>query len=111
MEIFSYNNITKCLYQSHLGVFSLILNLTLVFILNIKRCNKITGLLRRLSVCLPRKALLTIYKSFIIPHINYGNILYDKPDSQNFESKIEKVLYKACIAITSAIQRPFIKRL
>ena len=30
--------------------------------------------------------------------------MYDKPDNLNFESKIEKVQYKACIAITGAIQ-------
>ena len=55
-------------------------------------------------VCFPRKILFAICKSFIRPHLGYGNILYDKPDNQNFESKIEKVQYKGCIAITSAIQ-------
>ena len=30
--------------------------------------------------------------------------MYDKPGNLNFESKIEKVQYKACIAITSVIQ-------
>ena len=61
----------------------------------IRKCNKIIGLIRRLSVCLPRKALLTIYKSFVRPHLDYGDILYDKPGNLNFESKIEKVQYKA----------------
>ena len=70
----------------------------------IRKCNKIIGLIRRLSACLPRKALLTIYKSFVRPHLDYGDILYDKPGNLNFESKIEKVQYKACIAITGAIQ-------
>ena len=31
-------------------------------------------------------------------------ILYDKPGNQNFENKIERVQYKACIVITGAIQ-------
>ena len=70
----------------------------------IRKCNKIIGLIRRPSACLPRKALLTIYKSFVRPHLDYGDILYDKPGNLNFESKIEKVQYKACIAITGAIQ-------
>ena len=30
--------------------------------------------------------------------------MYDKPGNQNFENKIERVQYKACIAITGAIQ-------
>ena len=37
--------------------------------------------MRRLSVNAPRKALLTIYQSFIRPHLDYGDILYDKPET------------------------------
>ena len=66
--------------------------------------NKIIGLIRRFSVCLPRKALLTIYKSLVRPHLNYCDILYDKTSNVNIESKIEKVQYKTCITITSAVQ-------
>ena len=55
---------------------------------------------------LPRKALLTIYKSIIRPHLDYGDILYDKPSNENFQDKIEKVQYRACLAITGAIQGP-----
>ena len=62
------------------------------------------GLIRRLSVNLPRNALLTIYKSFIRPHLDYGDILYDKPSNDNFQSKMEKVQYRACLAITGGIQ-------
>ena len=60
--------------------------------------------MKRLSVNLTRSALLTIYKSFIRSHLEYGDILYDKPDNENFQNKIEKVQYKACVAITGAIQ-------
>ena len=42
------------------------------------------GLIRRLSVNLPRNALLTIYKSFVRPHLDCGDILYDKPSNDNF---------------------------
>ena len=62
------------------------------------------GLLRRLSVNLPRNALLTIYKSFIRPHLDYGDILYDKLNNENFQNKIERIQYRACLAITRAIQ-------
>ena len=62
------------------------------------------ALKRRLSVNLPRNALLTIYKSFIRPHLDYGDILYDKTSNDNFQSKIEKVQYRACLAITGGIQ-------
>ena len=70
----------------------------------IKKCNKIIGLIRRLSATLPRNALVTIYKIFIRPHLNYGDILYDKPSNDNFQNKMEKVQYRTCLAITGGIQ-------
>ena len=70
----------------------------------IKKWNRIIGLIRRLSITLPRNALLTIYKSFVRPHLGYGDILYDKPNNENFQNKLEKVQYRACLAITGAIQ-------
>ena len=102
---FNNNIISTYPHQKHLGV---VLDSKLDFNIYIEQktrnCNKIVGLIRRLSVCLPRKALLTIYKSFVRPHLDYGDILYDKPGNLNSGSKIEKVQYKACIAITGVIQ-------
>ena len=102
---FNNNHVTNCSHQKHFGV---VLDSKLDFNLHIeqkiKKCYKLIGIVRRLSVSLPRKALLTIYKSFVRPHLDYGDILYDKPGNQNFENKIERVQYKACIAITGAIQ-------
>ena len=98
------NIIATCPLHKHLGV---VLDSKLGFSIyieqKIKKCNKIIGLIRQLSVCLPRKALRTIYKSFVRPHLDYGDILCDKPGNLNFESRIEKVQYEACIAITGAI--------
>ena len=62
------------------------------------------GLIRRLSVKRPRNALQRIYKSFIRPHLGYGNILYGKPSNDNFQNKMEKGQYRACLAITVGIQ-------
>ena len=70
----------------------------------IKRCNRIIGLIRRLSISLPQNALLTIYKSFERLHLDYGDILYDKPNNENFQDKLEKVQYRAYLAITAEIQ-------
>ena len=36
--------------------------------------------------------------------INYGDILYDKLGNQNFKNKLEKVWYKAFLAITMVQQ-------
>ena len=89
---FNNNTITKCPHQKHLGV---VLDSKLGFNIHIeqkiKKYNKVIRLIRRLSVSLRRKALLTIYKSFVRPHLDYEDILDDKPDNQNFENKLEKV--------------------
>ena len=60
--------------------------------------------MKRLSIHLPRNALLTIYKYFIRPHLDYGDILYDNANNENCQSKLEKVQYRACLAITGAIK-------
>ena len=70
----------------------------------IKKCNKLIGLIRRLSINLPCNALLTIYKSFRRPDLDYGDILYDDPNNENFQMKFEKVQYRACLVITDAIK-------
>ena len=70
----------------------------------VEKSNKMIGLIRRLSVKLPRNALLTIYKSFIKPYLGYGDILYDKPSNDNFQNKMEKFQYRACLAIPGGIQ-------
>ena len=62
------------------------------------------GLTRQLSVNLPRNALLTIYKSFLRPHLDYGDILTDKPNNDNFQNRMEKAQYRIFLAITGAIQ-------
>ena len=92
---FNERDIKKCNHQKHLGV---ILDSSLNFNTHIdqkiKKYNKLIGLLRRLSVNLPQNALLTIYKSFIRPHLDYGHILYDKLNNENFQDKIERIQFE-----------------
>ena len=57
-----------------------------------------------MSISFPRNALLRIYKSFIRPYLDYADIIYDKPNNASFKNKIENVQYRACTAITGAIQ-------
>ena len=102
---FNNNNISKCPHQKPLGiVLDSKLNFNAHADQKIKKCDRLIGLIRRLSISLPRNALLTIYKSFVRPHLDYGDILYDKPNNENFQNKLEKVQYRACLAITGAIQ-------
>ena len=102
---FSNNNMSKCPHQKHLGIaLDSKLNFNAHVDQKIKKCNKMIGLIRRLSISLTRNALLTIYKSFVRPHLDYGDILYDKPNNENFQNKLEKVQDRACLVITDTIQ-------
>ena len=77
----SFNNtkVVRCSSQKHLG---LVLDQQLNFNDHIQskmtKCYKMIGIIKRLSVNTPRDALLRIYKSFIRPHLDYGDIIYDK---------------------------------
>ena len=48
----------------------------------IKICNKLIGTVKYLSVHLPRKSLLKIYKSFVRPHLDYGDMTYDNLENE-----------------------------
>ena len=61
-------------------------------------------LLRKLQCFSPRSSLLTIYKSFIRPHLDYGDVIYDQPSNVNFSSKIESIQHNAALAITGEIR-------
>ena len=54
------------------------------------------GMMKRLSLIISRDSLLTIYKSFVRPHLDYADIIYGKPGNVNFESKLERVQCNAC---------------
>ena len=60
--------------------------------------------MKRISLLLPRKNLLTIFKSFVRPNLGYADIIYDKPFNESFKRKIEMVQYKAAPVITVAIK-------
>ena len=61
-------------------------------------------LIKRISVNLPQNALLTMYKSFFRHHLDYGDLLYNKPNNENSQNEIEKVQYRACLAKQGAMQ-------
>ena len=102
---FNNNNVSETNSQKHLGVvLDNCLSLEDHFKMIINKVNKTIGLLRKLQNILPRSALLTIYKSFIKPHIDYGDIIYDQAYNTSFHQKLERLQYNACVAITGAIR-------
>ena len=68
------------------------------------KISKTTGLLRKLQIFLPRAALITIYKAFIRPHLDYSDILCDQAYNMSFHQKLESIQYNARLAITGAIR-------
>ena len=51
------------------------------------KVNKAIGLLQKLQNTFPRPSFLTMYKSFIRPHLDYGDIIYDQVYSVSFQQK------------------------
>ena len=112
---FNGNKILRVKEHKHLGM---ILDCTLSFSSHIKEKIKITrkniGILKFLSSHIPLKTLDQIYKLFIRPHFDYGDVIYHIPNKTNlFDSSItlrklmddiERVQYRAALAITGAWQ-------
>ena len=70
----------------------------------ISKITKGINVLRKLCLVLPRSSLLTIYKSFIRPHLDYADVVYDQPNINSLSEKIESIQYNAALAITGAIR-------
>ena len=70
----------------------------------LKRISKTVGLLQKLQDIFPRTSLITIYKSFARPHLDYGEILYDQTFNESFHQRIESIQYNAGIVITGVIR-------
>ena len=58
----------------------------------------------KLSKILPRNSLITIYKLFVRPHLDYGDVFYDQPTNESLCQKTESVQYNATLAITGTIK-------
>ena len=99
------NAVTQSTTQKHL---IMLLDVKLDFEGHLKniynKVNKTIGLLRILHNALPRLPLLTIYKSFIRPHLDYSENIYDQAYSASFQQKIVSVQYISPLAITAAIR-------
>ena len=53
-----------------------------------KLSNVLVYIIKKLSVTLPLSSLLIIYKSFIRPHLDYQDIIYDQPNNNRLSKKI-----------------------
>ena len=68
------------------------------------KINKGVVVINKIRYSLPCKSLITIYKAFLRPLIDYRNIIYDQPQNESFCEKLESAQYKAALVITGAMQ-------
>ena len=50
---------------------------------------KRVSVIKNLSNLLPRHSLITIYKSFVLPHLDYTDRVYEQPKNDNFCQNIK----------------------
>ena len=53
---------------------------------------------------LPKLILMTLYKAFARPDLDYGDIIYDKAYKETFHRKRESIHYNVCRALFGAIR-------
>ena len=80
----------------------------------INQANKGIGVMKQLYCYLPRIALEFLYKLYVRPHLDYGDVVYQIPDneSKTFDSKddnfhhlmtrVESVQYQAACVVSGA---------
>ena len=96
----NFNNsiVSQSPYQKQLAIF-LVAQVTFEEHLKVitTKVNKTIGLIRKLQNILPRPALMTIYKTFVRPHLDYDNVIYDEAYNETFHQKLESIQYNACL--------------
>ena len=93
-----------CDWQKHLEMYlDKALNFNIHIIEKMSKAMRGIGVIQKLNKTIPRHSLITIYKSFVRPHLDYGDIIYDQPNNETFKQKIERIEYNAALAITGAI--------
>ena len=71
--------------------------------------NKTTALLQKLQSTLSTSLLFTIYKSFVRPYLDHGNIVYDQAYNAYFQQKIENVFEE--LGLESLLHRRWCRKL
>ena len=102
---FNRSIVSQTSYQKYFGTF---LDARLTFEEHLKvittKVNKTIGLLRKLQKTLPRLVLITMYKTFLRPHLDYGDIIHDQAYNVIFHQKLESIQYNACLVLSGAIR-------
>ena len=110
----TFNNVdlSQIRFQKHLGMFfdfEISFNEHLETVL--AKVNRGIPILSKLQSVLPKEALLAVYKSFIWPHFDYGDVIYDQSYYDSFHIKVESYQHKTALEVTGAIKGSSTERL
>ena len=96
--IFNGKKVQKSANQKHLGlIFDQKLTFNEHITSKLTTVNKLTSTLRKLYHYMPRDSLVTIYKSFIRPHLDYADVIFNRPSNAAFSNRIESAQYNAAL--------------
>ena len=102
---FNNASVVHASWRKHLGIF---LDESLNFSYHIKekmfKATKGIGIIKKLSKTLSQDTLITIYKSFARPHLDYGDIIDDQPNNESLNQKIERIQYNTAPSIRGVIK-------
>ena len=102
---FNNNHVPSANSQKHLGLLSdSKLDFNEHVNNKITKCSKSMGIMKKLPLTLSITSLLTIYKTFVKPILDYTDIIYDKPLTEPFKDKLKMVQYNAAPVITGAFK-------
>ena len=110
--IFNGKHVSRSESHKHLG---LVFDPKLKFDIHLKGkfsiINNVITFLRKLRHSIPRKPLLSIYKTFLRPHLDYRDVMYDKPHNKKFTDTVELFRYNAALAVTGAVKGTYKEKL
>ena len=66
------------------------------------KVNQAIGLLQKLQKTLLRLVLITMYKAFVRPHLDYGDMIYDEAYNETFHQKLECSQYNTCLSLSGS---------
>ena len=111
-QCFNNKPVQQVISKKYLGI---ILYIPLTFDKHIQaitsKVSKTIGLLRKLNDFLPCSSHTTIYKSFVKPHLDYGDVMFDNAYNKSFQQRLKSLQCKASLALPGAIKGFSIEKL
>ena len=101
--IFNGKDVSRFESYKHFGLaFDTKLNFDMHLKRNFSIIKNGIALLRKFRDSIPRKPLLSIYKTFLRSYLDYYDVIYGKSHNKKFTDTVELIQYNAALAIRGA---------